>query len=80
VINFNHKISWIRLVGHNSFISRGVFSSISATEFRVICACYDGKISITDVDLNLLIEEKGLFVRATEQDTTLQVKNMQSVS
>lgn len=39
-------------MGHNSFISRGVFSSISATEFRIICGCYDGTISITDVDLN----------------------------
>lgn len=53
-------------MGHNSFISRGVFSSISATEFRIICGSYDGKISITDVDLSTLIEEKSLFVRANE--------------
>ncbi|CAD8194722.1 unnamed protein product [Paramecium pentaurelia] len=80
VINFNSKISWIRLVGHNSFISRGVFSSISATEFRIICGCYDGTISITDVDLNQLNPENGLFVKAQEKEKVLQVKNIQSVS
>ena len=51
-------------MGHNSFISRGVFSSISATEFRIICGCYDGTISITDVDLNELNPENGLFIKA----------------
>ncbi|CAD8211192.1 unnamed protein product [Paramecium pentaurelia] len=80
VINFNSKISWIRLVGHNSFISRGVFSSISATEFRIICSCYDGTISITDVDLNQLNPENSLFIKAQEKEKVLQVKNIQSVS
>ncbi|CAD8115360.1 unnamed protein product [Paramecium sonneborni] len=80
VVNFNSKISWIRLLGHNSFISRGVFSSISATEFRIICGCYDGTISITDVDLSQLNPENNLFVKAQEKEKVLQVKNIQSVS
>lgn len=65
-------------MGHNSFISRGVFSSISATEFRVICTCYDGTMSITDIDTNDMNMEESLFVKAI-QKKTLSVHNMQVI-
>ncbi|KAM3138012.1 hypothetical protein pb186bvf_009907 [Paramecium bursaria] len=64
VVNFVKQISYIKIIGHNSFIQRAAFSSISASDFRIICGCLDGSVSFTDLKLNQLKEQNSLFIKA----------------
>jgi hypothetical protein len=52
IINFESRVTWMKMTGHCSFISSAVFSQVEE-KVRVIIGSYDGYLSFSELDKSL---------------------------
>jgi hypothetical protein len=65
VVHFEQKVTWLKLQGHNSFISRAVFSTESEALVRVISGSYDGYLSFTELGMEIFAKMRVLMIIST---------------
>jgi hypothetical protein len=68
IINFEERATWLKVVGHNSFISRAVFSKAN-DRVRVIIGSYDGYLSFSEIN-------KEVFEKFRKEDEALNANDL----